>query len=79
MKTTPSIRMITEEYPKIASVERMLILSDFPQTKRADRAAFRRNCLEMNDLAVEERGPMNPIVLLMLADIVALALCRHRT
>ena len=45
MKTTPSIRMITEEYPKIASVERMRILSDFPQTKRADRAVFRRNCL----------------------------------
>ena len=33
------------------AAHRMLILSGFPESKKDDRSAFRRNCLEMNDLA----------------------------
>lgn len=33
------------------AARRLLILSGFPQSRKDDRAAFRRNCLEMNDLA----------------------------
>ena len=33
------------------ATRRLLILSGFPQSRKDDRAAFRRNCLEMNDLA----------------------------
>ena len=33
------------------AAHRLLILSGFPQSVRDDRAAFRRNCLAMNDLA----------------------------
>ena len=35
------------------AAHRMVVLSGFPQTVRDDRAAFRRNCLAMNDLAAE--------------------------
>ena len=33
------------------AAHRMLILSGFPESRKDDRSAFRRNCLEMNDLA----------------------------
>ena len=33
------------------AARRLLILSGFSQSRKDDRAAFRRNCLEMNDLA----------------------------
>ena len=39
-----------EDSRELAS-RRLLILSGFPQSRKDDRAAFRRNCLEMNDLA----------------------------
>ncbi|MBR0460045.1 MAG: hypothetical protein IJJ26_12475 [Victivallales bacterium] len=52
----------TEDSRELAA-HRLLILSGFPQTVQNDGHAFRRNCLQMNDLAAEicrrAREPIN--------------------
>lgn len=53
MKTTPSIRMITEEYPKIASVERMRMERPCEKTVAGAICNVRRLC-EIGGISLDE-------------------------